>query len=214
MTVARPHRLRVILITLAGALALAASAVALNIADTIPPRGKVGEPYTWTLTTEPGSGTTPLTWIVPHSGVFPPGLTASTSEDTRTLTISGRPSRAGIYRFFVQLRDAPGPWVCCTEEEFEITIDPADQPPPPPPPPPPPASAFPITVIAQDATTITLSWPRQTADGYVFYFGGQERSRTRDPKRVTVRVSKGWPEYRVCPGDLVTGQRPCGVYRP
>lgn len=188
-------------------MALAGTALALDIADTVPPRGKVGQPYTWTLTTSPGSGTTPLTWIVPHSGVFPPGLTTSTTEQGRFLHITGIPTLAGVYRFYIQLRDAPGPWVCCTEEEFEITIDPAD-------PPPAGSSAFPITLVSQDATTFTLTWPRQPADGYVFYFGGLERSRTRDPKRVTVRVSKGWPEYLVCPGDLVRGARPCGRYVP
>ena len=63
-----------------------------------------------------------MTWIVPHSGVFPPGLTTVTSSDTRTLTILGVPTTPGTYNFFVQLRDAPGPWICCTEVSYTIVI--------------------------------------------------------------------------------------------
>lgn len=194
------------------AIALVAipAASALDIADTVPPAGKVGQPYSWTLAAREGSGSPPLTWVIPHTGVFPPGLSTTVSTDTRSATVHGTPTQAGVFRFFVQLRDSPGPWVCCTEEEFTITIDPGAQPPPSPP----PVSAFPVTVLRQDATTLTLTWPQQKADGYVYFFGGLERARTRSPKVFTVRVSKGWPEYRVCPGDLVTGLKPCGVYRP
>lgn len=50
-----------------------------------------------------------MSWVVPHTGVFPPGLVTVTSKDTRTLTILGVPTTPGIYNFYVQLRDAPGP---------------------------------------------------------------------------------------------------------
>jgi hypothetical protein len=30
----------------------------------------------------------------------------------------------GRVPFYIKVRDAPGPWVCCTEEDFTIAIDP------------------------------------------------------------------------------------------
>lgn len=192
------------------ALSVVPSALSIDIADTTPPRGKVGEAYSWTLTTSPGSGSEPLTWVVPHSGVFPPGLVVSTSQNGRFLHITGTPTQAGVYRFYIQLRDAPQFSPCCTEEEFVIVVDAAD---PPPPPPPPPAGAFTVRVVAGDATTVTLGWDRQAGDGYVFYVNDRLVSRRRDPSRTTVRVSRG-AVVKVCPGDLVSGLKPCGVYRP
>jgi len=104
-------------------------ASALSIADGVPPDGKVGVPYFYQFHMREDSGSYPLTWIVPHSGVFPPGLRTIVSSDTRTLTVLGVPTTAGIYNFFIQVRDAPGPWVCCTEVPYRIPIHPADVPP-------------------------------------------------------------------------------------
>lgn len=59
----------------------------LSIADGLPPDGKVGEPYFYQFRMRAGSGSYPLTWIVPHSGIFPPGLRTIVSSDTRTLTV-------------------------------------------------------------------------------------------------------------------------------
>jgi len=46
--------------------------------------------------------------------------------------------------------------------------------------------------IAETAATVTLGWdPVPGADGYLFYADGQRVSRTFDPKRRTVKFSKG-----------------------
>lgn len=46
--------------------------------------------------------------------------------------------------------------------------------------------------VAETATTITLGWdPVPGADGYLFYADGARVSRTFDPKRKTVKFSKG-----------------------
>ena len=106
-------------------------AAALSIEDAVPPDGKVGQGYFFQLHARQGSGTPPLKWIVPHSGVFPPGLTAVVSSDTRTLTILGVPTQQGVYNFYVQMQDSPGPWICCTEKPFTIRVGPAVTPPKP-----------------------------------------------------------------------------------
>ncbi len=52
--------------------------------------------------------------------------------------------------------------------------------------------------IKEDATTITLGWdPVPGCDGYVFYSAGVRRSKTMDPSRRSVRLSKGQEPYRV-----------------
>jgi len=46
--------------------------------------------------------------------------------------------------------------------------------------------------VAETAATITLGWdPVEGADGYLFYADGKRVSRTFDPKRRTVKFSKG-----------------------
>ena len=45
---------------------------------------------------------------------------------------------------------------------------------------------------AETPTTVTLGWdPVPGADGYLFYADGKRVSRTFDPKRKTVKFSKG-----------------------
>ena len=113
---------RVTLIACMACLVLAAPALALDIADATPPSGTVGVPYSFTFSLSPGSGSPGASWSI-SSGVLPPGLTLSSND--RTGTVSGTPTQAGSFNFYVKVRDKPGPWVCCTEEEFTITIDPA-----------------------------------------------------------------------------------------
>ena len=58
-------------------------------------------------------------WSV-SSGALPPGLRLSSND--RSATVYGTPTQPGSYRFYLKVRDTPGPWVCCTEEEFTINV--------------------------------------------------------------------------------------------
>lgn len=52
--------------------------------------------------------------------------------------------------------------------------------------------------IAETAATVTLGWdPVEGADGYLFYADGKRVSRTFDPKRRTVKFSKGPSSFAV-----------------
>lgn len=115
---------RITLVSLAAcaaALMLSGNALALDIADASPPSGVVGVPYSFTFSLSPGSGSAGASWSI-SSGALPPGLALSSND--RTATVYGTPTQAGAFRFYLKVRDAPGPWVCCTEEEFTIAIDP------------------------------------------------------------------------------------------
>jgi hypothetical protein len=101
-------------------LAFAGSASALDIADANPAEGTVGAPYSFTFSLSPGSGSPGASWSI-SSGSLPPGLALSSND--RTALVYGTPTQAGQFRFYVKVTDAPGPWVCCTEEEFVITIN-------------------------------------------------------------------------------------------
>jgi hypothetical protein len=117
-----PGRTIAALLVCAASLVLAAPALALDIADASPPSGVVGVPYSYTFSLSPGSGSPGASWSI-SSGALPPGLRLSSND--RTGTVLGTPTQAGSFRFYVKVRDKPGPWVCCTEEEFTISIDPA-----------------------------------------------------------------------------------------
>jgi hypothetical protein len=112
-------------LVLAAAMAVAAAVVlvpaasALDIADGDPPAGSVGAAYSYTFRLSPGSGSPGVTWNI-SSGALPPGL--SLHGNDRTATVSGTPTQAGSYRFYLQAVDAPGPWVCCTEVQYTINI--------------------------------------------------------------------------------------------
>lgn len=114
--------LTALLAALAASLALAGSAAALDIADASPPTGTVGVPYSFTFSLSPGSGSSGSSWSV-ISGQLPPGLALSSND--RTALVYGTPTQAGSFSFYLQVRDKPGPWVCCTEEQFTISIQPA-----------------------------------------------------------------------------------------
>ena len=103
-----------------GAAVHAPSAMALDISDTPPPTGKVGVSYFFQFDMAPGSGSPGMTFKI-ASGSLPPGLRLN-YEGERWARVLGTPTKAGTYRFFLQAIDIPGPWVCCTEEEYTITI--------------------------------------------------------------------------------------------
>ena len=108
---------RTTLVALVGcvaALALAGAALALDIADATPPSGVVGVPYSYTFSLAPGSGSPGASWSI-SSGALPPGLRLSSND--RTATVYGTPSQAGAFSFYLKVRDAPGPWVCCSGAE-------------------------------------------------------------------------------------------------
>jgi hypothetical protein len=103
------------------AVVLVPAASALDIADGEPSAGTVGVAYSYTFKLSPGSGSPGVTWNI-SSGSLPPGL--SLQGNDRTATVSGTPTQAGSYRFYLQAVDAPGPWVCCTEVLYTIVINP------------------------------------------------------------------------------------------
>jgi hypothetical protein len=108
------------LVACLAALALAVPALALDIADASPPSGVVGVPYSYTFSLSPGSGSPGASWSI-SSGALPPGLRLSSND--RTATVSGTPTQSGSFSFYLKVRDKPGPWVCCTEEQFTIAVD-------------------------------------------------------------------------------------------
>jgi len=115
---------RTVLVSLAAlvaALVLVVPASALDIADATPPTGTVGVPYSFTFSLAPGSGSAGASWSI-SSGSLPPGLSLSSND--RTALVYGTPTQAGAFSFYLKVTDAPGPWVCCTEEDFTIPIDP------------------------------------------------------------------------------------------
>src|SRR5262245_18339921 len=115
-----PGRTIAALLVCAASLMLAAPALALEIADASPPSGVVGVPYSYTFSLTPGRGSAGAKWSI-ESGMLPPGLRLSSND--RTATGLGTPTQAGAFHFFIKVRDKPGPWVCCTEEDFTINID-------------------------------------------------------------------------------------------
>lgn len=111
----------VALAALVAALVVVVPASALDIADASPPSGTVGVPYSFTFSLSPGSGSPGASWSI-SSGALPPGLSLSSND--RTGLVYGTPTQPGAYSFYLKVTDAPGPWVCCTEEQFTILIDP------------------------------------------------------------------------------------------
>jgi hypothetical protein len=87
------------------------------------PDGTVGTPYSVQLAGRTGSGCWPYDTFAVISGSTPPGISVSSSG-----LISGTPTTAGTYQFYVQIKDYAGPddqW-CTTlehsERQFQITI--------------------------------------------------------------------------------------------
>jgi hypothetical protein len=67
------------------------------------PVGKVGTPYSHTVSWKPGTGCPPWTYAV-VGGAFPPGLTLSSDGH-----ITGTPTAAGTYTFYIRQTDNCGP---------------------------------------------------------------------------------------------------------
>jgi hypothetical protein len=96
--------LRVIVLVslLAGAFASSASAGGYTDASYYTPVGKVGTPYSHTVSWKPGTGCPPYSYTV-VGGAFPPGLTLSSDGK-----ITGTPTKAGTYTFYIQQADNCG----------------------------------------------------------------------------------------------------------
>lgn len=114
----------VLVALLAGVFASVAAAGGYTDASYITPIGKVGVPYSHRVEWKPGTGCPPYTYAV-VGGEFPPGLTLSSSG-----YITGTPTKAGTYSFYIRQTDQCGP-----EGEgnapFVITIQPGAPPQPP-----------------------------------------------------------------------------------
>jgi large repetitive protein len=106
------------------AFTLVPGASALDIADGTPPNGTVGVAYSYTWKMSEGSGSYPMTWSI-ESGSLPPGLSLSTSNDTRSATASGTPTQSGSFSFYVVVKDKPGSGgPPSTEMKYTIEIAP------------------------------------------------------------------------------------------
>lgn len=117
----RLHRVLTLLASFAGAALLASGASALAIEEKPAAPGQVGVPYSYTFSLEEGSGTEPITWSI-DSGALPPGLSLQ-GGTKRSVVVSGTPTQAGSFSFFLKARDGfAGPSVCCTERQFTINI--------------------------------------------------------------------------------------------
>jgi hypothetical protein len=80
-----------------------ASAGGYTDASYITPVGKVGTPYSHTVAWKPGNGCPPYTYAV-VGGEFPPGLSLSSDGH-----ITGTPTKAGTYSFYIRQTDNCGP---------------------------------------------------------------------------------------------------------
>jgi len=130
----------------AGALASTASSLAWD--DSVCPDvagentatcspGTVGVPYSLTFKEREGSGCGPgKQTFAFDSGSLPPGLSVRSDG-----LLSGTPTQAGTFKFFVKMSEPKDEPETCSasesEREFTLVINPGVPPPPPPPPPPP-----------------------------------------------------------------------------
>ena len=118
----------VVVAAFAGVMTANAGAVAFiqgdPCADTKPlfvcPDGVVGASYSITLKAEKGNGP-PFSFLI-INGALPPGLTLSSAGP-----ITGRPTRAGTYKFWVEARDNDDDCLTftpskCAQREFEIEV--------------------------------------------------------------------------------------------
>jgi Putative Ig domain len=165
------RRLVILLSSAATALVFATAAWAIRFTDEsyFPPVGTVGVPYTFTFTGAGGCGPALPYQFTVLGGSPPPGLSLAKSG-----LVSGTPTQAGSWSFWVNLSDENPPsadWCrpAQAQREFTITINAGggSVPPPPPkpipvPPPPPPisitTSALPeATTGSPYSTTLTAS---------------------------------------------------------
>jgi large repetitive protein len=95
------------------ALALVPVALALKIASTPPPNGDVGKSYTFRFQPEAGQGCTPYEFKFLNGGL-PPGLSIGSDG-----TMSGIPTTAGDYKFYVEMKSCAGN---ATQRQFSMSI--------------------------------------------------------------------------------------------
>jgi hypothetical protein len=164
----------------ATALVFVSAASALRFTDEsyFVPVGTVGSPYSFTFTGAGGCGPAlPYQYSV-IGGSLPPGLSFASSG-----TVSGTPTKAGGWSFWVNLSDQNPPsesWCVPGEaqREFTITINgtgggsPAPTPPPPAPAPSPTPAPAPVPIaIPTPALTITAPTTQQAEVGVPLNIG-------------------------------------------
>ena len=116
----RLHRILILLMSFAGAALMASGASALAIEEKPTAPGQVGVPYSYTFSLVEGSGTPPIQWSI-SSGALPPGLSLQGGDD-RKVTVSGTPTQAGEFAFYLKAIDGGVGGPCCTERPFTIAI--------------------------------------------------------------------------------------------
>jgi hypothetical protein len=110
------RRLRIVaLVALAVTLIAVPAALALKIQPTPPPTGFVGVPYSFTFLPETGQGCTPYEWKF-LVGALPPGLSIRKDDGL----LSGTPTKAGTYTFYVELKSCAGN---TTQRQFTMSIE-------------------------------------------------------------------------------------------
>jgi len=100
------------------------------------PNGRVAATYNATLGAK--GGFAPYSYTLKTSGTLPPGLALATNG-----AITGKPTTAGTYKFFVILKDTKTPAATTIEREFTIVIDPYGM-----------AISGPATITGKQFTTI------------------------------------------------------------
>jgi len=117
----RLQRILILVASFAGAALFAGGASALAIEEKPAASGQVGVPYSYTFSLAPGSGTEPIQWSV-SSGALPPGLSLQGGSN-RFVVVSGTPTQAGSFPFYLKAIDGGVGGPCCTERLFTIRID-------------------------------------------------------------------------------------------
>ena len=106
---------RILPLLLVAAAIIVAPAAAYKVAkDPAPPAGQVGVAYSYTFTTT--GGTAPHTFAV-IAGSLPPGLSLASSG-----SLTGTPTQAGSFSFYVEAVDAATPTPARTQVKFLIDI--------------------------------------------------------------------------------------------
>lgn len=139
----------------AAALVFTAMAWAIRFTDEsyFPPVGTVGTPYTFSFGGAGGCGPAlPYQYTI-LSGSVPPGLSLA-----RSGLVSGTPTQAGSWSFWVNLSDQDPPtadWCrpATSQREFSIQINGSGGSPPPRPPAPPPPTAPPLSITTAGLPT-------------------------------------------------------------
>jgi hypothetical protein len=80
-------------------IAIVAQYAPLNITTTSLPEGRVGREYRFTL--QATGGLKPYSWSL-ASGALPPGMSGNGALGT----LSGRPTKAGVWSFVVRVQDS------------------------------------------------------------------------------------------------------------